>query len=431
MSWRYEHRGNVRPATIWAFVVVAKSQNIYCPVSVMTEMPTKDEDWTWVGKLWVADTVHHMYNFLTKKDAESRCKLEADMISAIEKNNQERLWFRNYRNDIKGKPKLVSEIERKDKLRDLATICHPYTTFGMKECIFREVPSGHGNKTLFKNKARWAQDSLRTTFAASSDSSIVVFDITDLDNVALAVLDRARDGTRRVATIKEHCEDEINRFKDDYRPVMEALVKVPFIHDKDISQLLTDTADLRDQIICKQGYASLPTQVPDRMKCELDRARACAAVKGTTLYNLTLTDSTVLTMDTFTRGLMTWPQSPAISTLSFPDRLLLDSDGEETPSFYKREALINVLRKMDQLKVVYITESPGIPSVTMNDHLPAKQHALAQGNFFEQVRHMDTTLADKVSGSSMYSWKLSPMLQENLHVLGKVLEGHVDRFFKK
>ncbi|KAM3500780.1 hypothetical protein MY10362_006118 [Beauveria mimosiformis] len=424
MSWRYPlERGIFRPESNWGFMVVVKDYDVYCPLAILNEMPPTDDDWTWVHKLWVADTACHMYEFLANKDPEARCKLQAEIDLALERHQQTRLWFRVNEKAIGDEPNLVEETQRQRKLKDPVSICHPYITLGMKKCIFRQVPPGNGNETFFEESAFWTQDSVKTTFGESSKFSIVVFDVTDPNNVALAVIDHPPGCRRRVATMEQHCESEIHEFKDDYLPVIEALAKIPHIKDEDILQLVWDSKTLRAW--ARSYKYSRPYKPQSDRLLDDEICRALKTDKdASAVYNLSLAKATRLTLVQLVNGLSIWPASPAVGTLSFPDRLLTEGSVDQ------RDKLIDVLANMHKLEAVYITDVPQVPTSwgKMADSLV--RGARAQAEFFELALRTNRALWKKVHGSSMLSWQLSPRLKNIMNKEhAEILKEHVDAHY--
>ncbi|KAM3428740.1 hypothetical protein MY4824_008651 [Beauveria thailandica] len=450
----------------YVFQVVTKVDGLYVPVSIVSEMPLDENFRLGKSKRSAAQCMSLIYDFLSRLDPAARCRLEAEKASVKAMTCQRQFWFRDEETDISEGPETSSD--RISAWQDLRRTANPYTTYGILECLGETFPEGmKRDEIVLRTLPFWAGNSLTAVTPYDSDFTIVVFDITDLDNVSLAVSDVPPDcKIRRMATMQEHCATELMDSGVGEREVVRRLDNIPRIEDGDFFQLVLTAKELKH-------WATNEGLIQKRTPSEETKAR-----KGLTKYNNAVEfDNLVLaqyfphdcnlesffelhiselTNDEVAGKIMSWlfrgnlslvgvrnltigqllcglkfqSTSAVRCTLSFSAQILIDS----TPD--QREELIAALKKLD-LETVFIADPPVVPTNTAEFERQLIQSAEAQARFFEEIRSQEPLLQeeplwDKVHGSSMWAWRLKPLLEESM---GKqeagLLKEKIDAFVRQ
>ncbi|KAM3508320.1 hypothetical protein MY11210_006789 [Beauveria gryllotalpidicola] len=360
MSWQDPSSPpSTKPETSYVFQVVVKVNGIYCPISIVTELPPEDKYWLWADRLWIADRARLMYQFLSNKDPAARFKLQAEVDLAIEENTQYPFWFRNGEKQLCEGPHIVDATTSSLAMRDPESIWYPYTTLGIVNCIPRRIVPGGDDESVRIQHVWWTQNSLRTVIENDAKYTIVVFDITDLDNISLAVLSNPSGNNRQVETMNEHCMVLPDAGR---HPVTTSLAHVP------------------------RPGSDILQQTMDRIFQDDVRLASIAELNCKDLIKAVLS-------------------APKVVRLSFSSTVL--RYGTDLADI---EYLMIVLSRLEKLEAVYITDPVGIPGGDLRGTLELARSAADQGLFFAKVLCVSKKLWWKLHASSMYSWRLSTML---------------------
>ncbi|KAK8147244.1 hypothetical protein G3M48_001942 [Beauveria asiatica] len=444
----------------YVFQVVTKVEGLYVPVSIVSEMPLGKDFWLGKSKQQVAQCTGRILSFLLRVDPAARCRLEAEKASVKAMRYQRRFWFRDEETDISKGPETSSDRIR--AWQDLKRTANPYTTYGILECLGETFPEEmKRDEIVLRTLPFWAGNSLTAVTPYDSDFTIVVFDITDLDHVSWTVIDMPPGSKiRRMATMLEHCATEFKDYDIYEREVVHRLGNVPCIEDEDILQLVWTTKDLKYWAKYEGQIQKRATREQSRARKALKRYKNALDFNSTVLArffphdcnlesyfefqvsnitndevagkimswlfrgNLSLVAVRNLTIGQLLCGLKFQSTSPARCTLSFSAQILIQS----TPD--QRKELIAALMTQN-LETVFIADPPVAPAHTQEFQRLLIQSAEAQARFFGEIRSQKS-LWEKVHGTSMWAWKLYPLLEDSM---GKqeagLLKEKVDAFFNQ
>ncbi|OAA35495.1 hypothetical protein BBO_08719 [Beauveria brongniartii RCEF 3172] len=397
--------------TSYVFHVVAKARRIYGPVATMIEMPPDEESWSDVSGLWVADRSRLIYKFLANKNPKSRCKLQAEVDLAIEQNNQHPCWFREDAEELSAGPNTVTPRMRAKALQDIKSMWYPYTTCGINNCLKGPgTPGVDGDNVSLPTKPGfWTPGSLKTFIDQDSNYTIVVFDITDLNNIAYNVL--VCIGGRRIrATMKWYCEYELEGSSAS-NPVISFFDGIPEIKPE-ILQMFLENETLYQFVTIPE--VSTLSSIFERHRSSILDGKTVDDIFGddvrlASIANLTCRDIIKVVQ------LASKVVSLSISFEALCGVKIADLD-----------SLVTALAMLPSLAVVYIVERVFIPGKHV---LPVfMQSVTVQAFFFQRVRLQSEELWKKVQGSSMYFWRMNDQLRVSFH--GEICQTMEDKLYQ-
>ncbi|KAM3431139.1 hypothetical protein NHJ13734_007438 [Beauveria thailandica] len=392
-----------KPKTSCVFHVVVKTRGIYAPMASVMEMPPDEESWSDVNGIWVADRTHLIYQFLAKKDPKSRCKLQAEVDLAIEQNTEHPCWFRDGAEKISNGPNTVLPGIREKAMQAPESIRYPYTTFGITNCLEGHgTPGVEGDDVFFAMKPHfWTRHSLKSFIEADSKYTMIVFDITDLNNIAYLVLARTRDG-RCELTMKDYCGYEHGE-AGTMASVVSLFDRIPVIESEMV------------QLFLGINYLNQSVTVPDATTISsifmrykwlmFDPIHNTTTVDDVFGGDVRLASIAELTCEEITEVVKA---ASNLVSLSISSKALQHATNKEL------DLLVRALdTQLSSLAVVYIAEPVIPPGKYMLGAF--QQSVMAQARFFERVRrHRGNALLKIVLGSSMYSLTMNEELAESL-----------------
>ncbi|KAM3554268.1 hypothetical protein ARSEF4850_006541 [Beauveria asiatica] len=391
-----------KPKTSCVFHVVAKARGIYGPITSVMEMPPDEESWSDVNGIWVADRSHLIYQFLAKKDPKSRCKLQAEVDLAIEQNTQHPCWFRDGAEKISNGPNTVLPDIRAKAMQAPESIRYPYTTFGITNCLEGHgTPGVEGDDVFFAMKPHfWTRHSLKSFIEVDSKYTMIVFDITDLNNIAYIVLAWTRGG-RCELTMEDYCGYEhgeagtmasvVSLF--DRIPVIQSGMAQMFLEIDYLSQLVTVPDALTISSIFMRHKSSMFD--PLRNRGTVDDVFG-GDVRLASIAKLTCTEITEV-----------------VKAASNLVSLSISSKALQLATIKELDFLVRALEtQLSSLAVVYIAEPVMPPGKYMLGAF--LQSVVAQAQFLDRARRRSDALWKKVLGSSMYSLTMNKELGQSV-----------------